>query len=255
MNRLSWCTQSCEHKDDEKIHGVHMSVNAARRSACATITKLILLGFGLVVRGAEPTWIDKYLEEATAMNKVCGAKEYPACRDHLLRLDELLDGRADIVYRLAKAEAMLGHKAAALDRLSTFSKSGLTFADPASDPEFASLKNSPEFETMLARLKAAREPRSASKPFLTLPERDLIAEDIAYDSIGDKFYVSSVRHRKILSLDKQGSSAEFVREGQADVWAILALVWIRSVESCGPRPLPCRNALDIARRTKAGRRF
>jgi sugar lactone lactonase YvrE len=110
-----------------------------------------------------------------------------------------------------------------LERLSTFSKSGLAFADPASDPEFASLKNSPEFETMLARLRAAREPRSASKPFLTLPERDVIAEDIAYDSIGDKFYVSSVRHRKILSLDKHGSSAEFVREGQADVWAILAL--------------------------------
>ena len=157
------------------------------------------------------------------MNKACGAKDYAACRDHLLRLEKLLDGRADIVYRLAKAEAMLGNEDAALDKLSIFSKSGLTFADPASEPELASLKNSPEFETILGRLKAAQQPRSASQPFLTLPEKDLIAEDIAYDPTGDKFYISSVRHCKILSIDKHGASAEFVREGHKDLWAILAV--------------------------------
>jgi sugar lactone lactonase YvrE len=182
----------------------------------------MLVGCGFVLWGAD-SWIDRYVQEATAMNKVCGAKEYPACRDHLLRLEELLDGRADIVYRLAKVDAMLGNKVAALERLSIFSKSGLTFADPASEAEFASLKDSPEFETMVARLKSAQGPRSASKTFLTVPGPDLIAEDIAYDATGDKFYVSSVRHCKILCMDKHGGSAEFVREGQKDVWAILAL--------------------------------
>ena len=157
------------------------------------------------------------------MNKVCAAKEYPACRDHLLRLERLLDGRMDIEYRLAKAEAMLGQKDSALERLSIFSKSGLTLADPGTAPEFAALKNSPTFEAILTRLKTAHEPRTVSKPFLTLPEPDLIAEDIAYDPIGGRFYISSVRHRKILSIDKRGVSAEFVREGQPDVWAILAL--------------------------------
>ncbi len=183
----------------------------------------MFLGLGFVSGAADQSWIDRYQQEAAAMNKVCGAKEYPACRDHLLRLDELLDGRADIVYRLAKTEAMLGNKEAALDRLAIFSKSGLTFADPAADSEFAPLQDSAEFKTILARLKSAREPRSASKLFVTLPEPDLIAEDIAYDPVGDKFYISSVRHRKILSIDKHGSSAEFVREGQPDVWAILAV--------------------------------
>jgi sugar lactone lactonase YvrE len=170
------------------------------------------LGFG-------QSWIDDYVQEAGAMNKACVAKEYPACRGHLLKLEELLDGRVDIVYRLAKAEAMLGNKDAALARLQVFSKSGLTFADPAVAPEFASLKNSPEFETILARVKAARGPVSASKPFLTLPERDLIAEDIVYDPGDQKFYISSVRHSKILSLDMHGGSAEFVH----GAWPIMAL--------------------------------
>lgn len=153
------------------------------------------------------------------MNTVCGAKKYPACREHLLRLEELLDGRVDIVYRLAKAEAMLGNKDGALAGLTVYSKSGLTFADPAVAPEFVSLKNSPEFEAILSRVKSARLAVSASKPFLTLPEPDLIAEDIAYDSRGGKFYISSVRHSKILSMDKHGASAEFAH----GAWPILAL--------------------------------
>jgi len=88
-----------------------------------------------------------------------------------LKAHQLLDGRADIVYRLASVEASLGNKQAALDWLTLYSKSGLTFADPASEPEFAALKNTPDFEASLARLKSARERVSNSKPFLTLAKK------------------------------------------------------------------------------------
>src|SRR5579863_351975 len=99
------------------------------------------------------TWIDEYVREAGTMNKVCGAKEWAGCREHLLRLEALLDGRVDIVYRLAKAEAMLGDKDAALRGRMVYSKSGLTFADPGAAAEFVSLKNSSEFEAVVARIK------------------------------------------------------------------------------------------------------
>jgi sugar lactone lactonase YvrE len=176
-----------------------------------------------VLCAAETSWIEQYVQAATAANKSCTAKEFAECRTHLLRAHQLLDGRADIVYRLASVEASLGNKQAALDWLSLYSKSGLTFADPASEPEFSALKNAPEFDAILARLKSARQPLSKSKPFLTLPEKDLIAEDIAYDPAGGRFFVSSVRHRKILSVSKGGKVAEFLPEGQTNVWAILAL--------------------------------
>ena len=71
------------------------------------------------------------------MNQACLAKEYAACREHLLKLEALLDGRVDITYRLAKVDAMLGNRARALAGLEIYSKSGLTFADPASAAEFA----------------------------------------------------------------------------------------------------------------------
>ncbi len=178
---------------------------------------LIWLGFASI--GFGQSWVEEYPKEAAAMNKACGAKEYAACREHLLKLEELLDGRVDIVYRLAKVDAMLGNRDAALAGLEIYSKSGLTFADPGTAAEFVSLKGDPKFEAVLSRLKAAREPRSASKLFLTSPAPDLIAEDIAYDDQGDKFYLSSVRHSKIMSMHKTGASAEFAHVA----WPVLAL--------------------------------
>jgi hypothetical protein len=171
----------------------------------------------------ETSWIEQYVQEATAANKSCTAKEFADCRSHLLRAHQLVDGRADIVYRLASVEASLGNKQAALDWLSIYSKSGLTFAAPASDAEFAALRNTPEFDAILSRLKSARQPVSTSKPFLTLPEKDLIAEDLAYDPVSDRFFVSSVRHRKILSVTRRGKFTEFLPEGKPNIWAILAL--------------------------------
>lgn len=193
-------------------------MNADKRTLGA-----IFLALCAVLRGAEPAWTDQYAEEANAMNKACRAKEYVSCRDHLLRLEKLLDGRVDILYRLARVEAALDNKDRALARLAVFSKSGLTFADPASEPAFAPLKGTAEFDKVLAAAKSAREPVSHSELFLTLPQPDLIAEDIAYDSAGGKFYISGVRHSKILAIDRRGASAEFLREGQPGVWSILAL--------------------------------
>src|SRR5260370_37529246 len=101
--------------------------------------------------GAETSWIEQYGHEAAAANKSCTAKEFAACRGHLLRVHQLLDGRADIVYRLASVEASLGNQQAALNWLYLYSKSGLTFADSASVSEFALLEDISEFQRSPAR--------------------------------------------------------------------------------------------------------
>ena len=169
------------------------------------------------------TWIDEYATESAAAAKASNAKEYEACRQHLLRLRELLDGRVDIVYRLAQVEAKLGNLPAALKWLAIFSKAGLPFADPASDADFAALRNGPDFKAIQSQLEAARKPVTASTPFVTLPQTDLVAEDLAYDPKTRRFYVSSVRHGKILSFDESGKTAAFLEEGQPGIWGVLAL--------------------------------
>lgn len=173
--------------------------------------------------GAESPWMQQYAAESAAANQACGAKDYAECRRHTIRLLELLDGRADIVYRLARVEAMLENRAAALDGLTVFSRMKLPFAEPEKEPAFAGLRDSPGFAEILARISDARRPVSSSQPFLTLPERDLISEDIAFDPIDQRFYISSVRHGKILSLTKSGKAADFLAEGAPNIWAVLAL--------------------------------
>src|SRR5437879_12316063 len=123
----------------------------------------LLLIFCLDSHGDNVSWIERYAEESTAANDTCKAQNYASCRKHLLHLLQLLDGRADIVYRLAKVEGMLGNGAAALDWLTTFSKMGLPFADPDSDTAFALLRESAGFPAILSRLKAARQPVSRSR--------------------------------------------------------------------------------------------
>jgi len=173
--------------------------------------------------GADTSWMQQYAAESTAANQTCAAKDYAGCRQHLKLLLQLLDGRADIVYRLARVDAMLGNRAAALDGLAIFAKMKLPFADPQTEPAFADLRATPEFTDILAKLGAARQPVSSSRPFLTLPEKDLVTEDIAYDPSDDRFYVSSIRHGKILRVARDGPISEFLAEGVPDVWAVLAL--------------------------------
>ena len=145
-----------------------------------------------------------------------------------------------------------------MDLLSDFSGMGLQVADPMSDAAFDELRNSAEFQTIVARLRAAPIPVSSSRVFATLAEKDLIPEDIVYDSANGRFLVSSVRHCKIISLTRDGKSSDFVAEGK---WPILALaadsahrvLWATAValpEGSGYEPpmrasRRCRNSASI----------
>lgn len=169
------------------------------------------------------SWIETYASESAAANQTCAAKEFAVCRQHLTNLLGLLDGRADIVYRLAKVEAALGNREVALERLALFARMKLPFADPAPDPVFADLRAGTAFPEILAQLAAARQPVSSSRPFFTLPEKDLVTEDIAYDAASERFFVSSVRHGKILSIGKDGTARDFLSEGNPEIWAVQAL--------------------------------
>jgi sugar lactone lactonase YvrE len=200
-----------------------LSVRYRVRMNCGPRTVCLLTIFSLAACGGDTSWIQQYAAESTAANQTCTAKDYAACRQHLNLLLELLDGRADIVYRLARVDAALGNRTAAMTGLTVFSKMKLPFADPNAEPAFADLRANSEFTDILSRLNAARQPVSSSRPLLTMPEKDLVTEDIAYDPSGDRFFVSSIRHGKILRVARDGTASEFLAEGAPDVWAVLAL--------------------------------
>jgi hypothetical protein len=182
----------------------------------------LALAIAAVALGQGGPWTEQYLEEAAAANKTCAAKDLAGCRDHLLKLKDLADGRGDVIYRLARVEASLGHRPAAMEYLELYSGMGLHLADPDAEEAFAAWKDSPDFQAILARLKAATAPVTRSQVFATLPEKDLLPEDIAYDPATGRFFLSSVRHHKIVVLRKDGTFANFVPEGEHPMMALAA---------------------------------
>src|ERR1700733_1989891 len=188
------------------------------------IAALLMLTICLPALAEERPWTELYPDEVGAVNRACPSREFVSCRAHLLRLKDLLDGRGDIVYRLAKVEASLGNRAAAMEWLSIFSRMGLQVTDPAGDAAFSSIKENADFRMIVDRLKAATAPVTESRLFATLPEKDLILEDVTYDSVSGRFFLSSVRHRKIFGLTMNGLVEDFVRGGGGPflVWAAVS---------------------------------
>jgi hypothetical protein len=151
------------------------------------------------------------------------AKDYPTYRAQVGRLYDLLSGHPDTVFGMAKAEALLGHPAAALEWLDAYAAMGLV-RDLSDQPDLANLRQADGYAAVLARLEANKRPRSSSVRAFALPDPDLLTEDIAYDPGTGRFFVSSIREAKIVAIGKDGSGArDFVPAGRDAIWGVLAL--------------------------------
>ncbi len=57
----------------------------------------------------------------------------------------------------------------------------------------------------------------------TVPEKDLLPESIAYDSIKNEFYIGSTRKGKIIKISKDGSHQDFISSKQEGLWMIIGI--------------------------------
>ena len=180
-------------------------------------TAMMLLA-GVLIAQSPSQWQELRRAARTARE----AKDYSALHDILRKLYALAPGHPGMVYNQGAVEALLGNQDAALDWLRVYADMGFAW-DIAADADFASIRESDGFKQVLARMAENRKPISHSQVAFTLPEKDLLAEDITYDPQTKTFYVSSVHHRKILAIDHRGAARQFIRERQDGVWAMLAV--------------------------------
>jgi sugar lactone lactonase YvrE len=166
-----------------------------------------------------PPWQEAQ-RRARAAHDAGDFQAYLAGVQHLF---ELLSGNPDTVFAMAKAEALLGHTAAALDWLNAYAAMGLTH-DFGAEVDLVGLQQTAGFAAVRARLEANRRPVSRSASAFTLADPDLLPEDIAYDAGGRRFFVSSVRQAKIVAIDaRSGMARDFVPAGRDGIWGVLAL--------------------------------
>jgi sugar lactone lactonase YvrE len=150
------------------------------------------------------------------------AKDYPSFLAHsrkLLALDRL-SIRAR--YNLACALALSGRAEEATAVLRALAEMELAF-DIEADTDFASLREREDFRAIAARMKALAAPRGTAAVAFTLPEADLITEGIAHDPKTGAFFVSSVHRRKIVRVAKDGTVADFTKDGEPRLLGMGAL--------------------------------
>ena len=165
-----------------------------------------------------PQWRVRYL----AARSGCNAGEAKACRDSLAALRGLLPGHPGLVVALARACARAGDRAGSLRALDTYARMGLV-ADPAHDSAFVALAGDSAFQRITAMLEANARPRSRAILRHRLADRDLLAEDVAWDPTTRRWFVSGVHGRRIVVIDDAGHESQFLPRGGERPWGVFAL--------------------------------
>lgn len=127
-----------------------------------------------------------------------------------------------LIYNVAALNAKVGHTADALFFLNQLADQGLVFA-AENDSDFIALRNSDAFQKILNKFANNRKPVSNSTVAVSVPEKDLLTEGVAYDPRTENFYVGSVRKRKIVRVHKNGEVEDFVAQGQDGLWGAFGL--------------------------------
>ncbi len=185
----------------------------------------IAFGIGvLAVEGAgaqsvaDRAELRKLNQEAAAAHE---RRDYSAFLDLSRRVVEKAPRSVGALYNLACAQALAGAPSEAIATLGRLAGRGVAF-DLGSDSDLESLRGSPEFQAVARKMAALAEPFGSSTVAFTLPDKTLITEGIAYDAKSGDFFVSSVRHRKVVRVSKDGVASDFLapRDG---FYAMVAL--------------------------------
>jgi hypothetical protein len=210
------------------------------RLVCRILLALIIVPAGLLswpgAVSAE-SWVSEYPRVAALAEQDCKRGLLSECRRALLRVAALLDNRTDVLYRLAKVEAKLGHVEASMAYLKSYADSQLDFGDPEAQPEFQAMRTRPDFQKLERVYRAGLRPTGAYLQLAVAPAADLVAEDLALDTDSGIRYLSSVHLGKVLALDTAGHWSDVAQSAELSAWGIYALavdvprarLWISSV--------------------------
>jgi len=136
-------------------------------------------------------------------------------------LKQLLNDNPDSLLEVARAEIHLGDFGAAFRELEQFVRMGQSTDLPARSADFAPLLDRAEFAAIQNGMKANRTPVSLASTAFLLPDPSLLAEDVDYDPGSHRFFVTSVREKKIIAVQSDRSSVDFAKA--PDDWPLMAI--------------------------------
>ena len=150
------------------------------------------------------------------------SQDYPAYLRTLQQMYELRPQNGDVMYKLAGAYSLNGASQSAFDMLLRMVVMGLAY-DLSEDADFAMLHDFQIYDYVAESLKNNSQPFGASEVAFVIDEKGLLGESVAYDEKTGSFFVSSVRHAKIIRVDKDGKTEDFIKSGQDGLWGAFGI--------------------------------
>ena len=145
-------------------------------------------------------------------SKKLSAEDQRELKRELARLKNLLptaNDKAAIELQIANWYSVGGQYAEAMRLLRKVVDADLGF-DPSRDPDFAVLRHTREFQAILDQVHRQTPPLSNSRRITAIDERDLLPENLAFDSTGDAFLLGSTTRNQISRCSIHGECAVLV---------------------------------------------
>jgi hypothetical protein len=136
-------------------------------------------------------------------------------------LNQLLNGSPNSLLELARAKVHTDDLAGAFRDLEQFVRMGQATDLLAGSPEFAPLRQKPEFGAIQTWMKENQSAVSLGTLVFRLSDPTLIPEDLDYDPNTKRFFITTVRGKKIITADLAGTITEFAQA--PDDWPLLAI--------------------------------
>ncbi|HRS91582.1 MAG TPA: hypothetical protein P5028_05985, partial [Candidatus Marinimicrobia bacterium] len=149
-------------------------------------------------------------------------KQYDRYLEYTQKLIQVYPDDFTLQYNLASAYALNKDTVNAIKILNSLVDKGLGLV-AEDDPDFADLKNTPEFRALVKKIEKVKKPVKSSKKAFTVAEKDLIPRGITYDSQTKNLYISSLYKSKIVQIDRNGKISDFVPERQDGLGPVTAI--------------------------------
>lgn len=148
-------------------------------------------------------------------------KNYKEAADSFFKACELVPGHPYLIFLAAKSYALAGNEkegAKWLEKLVGYGFYGVLRSD---DP-FVDMLKTKEYATLAAKIKQLQQPVGNSEVAFVIPENNLIAEGLAYDPTGQRFFAGSTYLRKIITINHDGKYSNFTSSTK-DWWQVLGM--------------------------------
>lgn len=187
----------------------------------------IAIAFGILVSpGAfsavpAPTATDSFNSLQSELHQARTRNDWSGYLATARRQTEFLNGSPLSRLEVSRAAAHTGDLSTASNELLAFARMGQSSELLDTLPDLAPLRATQAFTAISQQNSANREPVARSTRAFLLKDRNLLPEDIDFDRNGQRFFLSSVLERKIVTVTLNGELADF--SNSPDNWPVFAL--------------------------------